>query len=210
MLVACEQALLFGRVKRVSRERASGRRSREGPRPLTRLASLARIGELARRLNVGNVFLELNSKRLYRSWEKGKENRCLVFTSSMKRKIRKLHIVFVQWRQRNVQKTCNARAEFSAVLKLVLFCGSRCRRRRRPRRHCLRSLFGFWGWRQKMWAGRIQSTLSKSNTFGAGTKCPSKRDTRLIRESNKGSKERQGPTLVVHFTEVSPSYRGVR
>ena len=32
--VACEQALLLGRVKRVSRERASDRRSREGPRPL--------------------------------------------------------------------------------------------------------------------------------------------------------------------------------
>ena len=29
--VACEQALLFGRVKRVSREHASKRRSREGP-----------------------------------------------------------------------------------------------------------------------------------------------------------------------------------
>ena len=28
--VACQQALLFGRVKRVSRERASKRRSREG------------------------------------------------------------------------------------------------------------------------------------------------------------------------------------
>ena len=106
------------------------------------------------------------------------------------------------------KKKCNARAEFSAVLKLVLFCGSRYRRR--PRRHCSRSLFGLWGWRKKMWVGRIQSTLSKSDTFGAGTKCPSKRDARLIRESNKGSKERQGPTLVVHFTEVSPSYRGVR
>ena len=30
--VACEQALLFGRVKRVARERASERRSREGQR----------------------------------------------------------------------------------------------------------------------------------------------------------------------------------
>ena len=29
--LACEQALLFGRVKRVSRQRASERRSREGP-----------------------------------------------------------------------------------------------------------------------------------------------------------------------------------
>ena len=44
--VAYEQAPLFGRVKRVSRERASKRRSREGPR----LSSLAQIGELARRL----------------------------------------------------------------------------------------------------------------------------------------------------------------
>ena len=45
--IACEQALLFGRVKRVSRERASERRSREGP---ARLTSLTQIGELARRL----------------------------------------------------------------------------------------------------------------------------------------------------------------
>ena len=52
--LACEQALLFGRAKRASRERAS-----EGPAPrgyaarsrvLARLASLAQIGELARRL----------------------------------------------------------------------------------------------------------------------------------------------------------------
>ena len=50
--VACEQALLFGRVKRVSRERASERRSREGQssRVHARLASLAQIGEPARRL----------------------------------------------------------------------------------------------------------------------------------------------------------------
>ena len=43
----------------------------------------------------------------------------------------------------------------------------------------------------------IQSTLSKTDTFGTGTKCPS------YRESNKGSKERQGPTISVRFTEVS-------
>ena len=39
--VACEQALLFGRVKRASAPRS---------RVLARLASLAQIGELARRL----------------------------------------------------------------------------------------------------------------------------------------------------------------
>ena len=44
---------------------------------------------------------------------------------------------------------------------------------------------------------QIQSTLSKTDTFRTSTKCPS------YRESNKGSQERQGPTLSVRFTEVS-------
>ena len=54
LLIACEKALLFGRVKRVSRERASERRSLSSAprsRVVARLASLAQIGELARRLN---------------------------------------------------------------------------------------------------------------------------------------------------------------
>ena len=42
----------------------------------------------------------------------------------------------------------------------------------------------------------VQSTLSKTDTFGTGTKCPS------YRESSKRSKQRQGPTLSVRFTEV--------
>ena len=56
MALACEQALLFGRAKRVSRERASERRSREEQRkdpsaPSSHvLARLAQTGELARRL----------------------------------------------------------------------------------------------------------------------------------------------------------------
>ena len=58
--IACEQALLFGQAKRVSRERAS-----EGPRKgfaarsrvLARLVSLAQIGELARRLPSSAVIL---------------------------------------------------------------------------------------------------------------------------------------------------------
>ena len=40
------------------------------------------------------------------------------------------------------------------------------------------------------------------DTFGADTKCPSKSDVCLI-ESNKWSKERQGPPLGVCFIEVS-------
>ena len=42
----------------------------------------------------------------------------------------------------------------------------------------------------------IQSTLSKTDTFGTGTSCPS------YRESNRGSKERQGPTLGVRKERV--------
>ena len=52
--VVCEQALLFGRARRVSRERASERRRSLSLTPrsrvLARLASLAQTGELARRL----------------------------------------------------------------------------------------------------------------------------------------------------------------
>ena len=41
------------------------------------------------------------------------------------------------------------------------------------------------------------NSLSKTDTFGTSTMCPS------YRESNKGSKEKQGPTPGVRFTEVS-------
>ena len=43
--LACKQALLFGQTKWASRKRAN-----EGPSRFSRLASLAQIGELARRL----------------------------------------------------------------------------------------------------------------------------------------------------------------
>ena len=58
--VACEQAFLFGRTKRVSRERARERLSL-GPstphsRVLARVASLVQIGELTRRLTTRKKF----------------------------------------------------------------------------------------------------------------------------------------------------------
>ena len=51
------------------------------------------------------MFLELNSKGLYQSSGKEKESCCLVFPSSTKREIRHFHVVVVQRRQRNVQKS---------------------------------------------------------------------------------------------------------
>ena len=68
----------------------------------------------------------------------GKENRRLVFTSSIKRVTRTFHVVFVQRRQRNVQKSMmHVLSCCFANLVCLLFCRSRCRRRRR----CLSSLF---------------------------------------------------------------------
>ena len=47
----------------------------------------------------------MNSNGLYRSSEKEKESRYLVFTSSTEREIRPFHVVVVQWRKSNVQKS---------------------------------------------------------------------------------------------------------
>ena len=56
---------------------------------------------------MANFLQELNSKGLYQSSGKEKESCCLqlVFPSSTKRKFRHFHVVVVQRRQRNVQKS---------------------------------------------------------------------------------------------------------
>ena len=82
-------------------------------------------------------FLEMNSKRLYRSSGKEEESRCIVFTSSTKCEGRHFHVVVVQWRQRNVQKSVmHVQSCRFANLNLLLLCRSRWRRCR----HCLSSL----------------------------------------------------------------------
>ena len=44
----------------------------------------------------------------------------------------------------------------------------------------------------------VQSTLSKMDAFGTGTKCPSQGDVRLIKSQTKGVKKgMKGPTLGV-------------
>ena len=48
---------------------------------------------------------ELNLKGLYQRAGNEKESGCLVLTSSTKREIRQFHVVVVQWRWRNVQKS---------------------------------------------------------------------------------------------------------
>ena len=61
----------------------------------------------------------------------GKENRRLVFTCSIKRVTRTFHVVFVQRRQRNVRNNMmHVLSCCFANLVCLLFCRSRCRRRR--------------------------------------------------------------------------------
>ena len=55
--------------------------------------------------NIGNFCLELSSRALYQSSGKEKESCCLVFLSSTNREIRHFHVVIVQKRQRNIQKS---------------------------------------------------------------------------------------------------------
>ena len=78
--------------------------------------------------NVG-TFLELNSKDCIRVQEKKKK---VVVVCSTKREIRHFHVVVVQRRQRNVQKgVLYVQSCCFAIINLLLFCRSRCRRRRR-------------------------------------------------------------------------------
>ena len=78
----------------------------------------------------------MNSKGLFQSSGNEEEN-CFVFLSSTNREIRHFHVLVVQRRQRNIQKSViHVQSCCFANLNLLLFCRSRCRRRRR----CLRSL----------------------------------------------------------------------
>ena len=84
-------------------------------------------------------FLELNFKGLQQSSGTEKESCCLLLPSSTKRELRQFHVVVVQRRQRNVQKSVmHVQSCCFACLNLQLFCRSRCRRRRR--RRCVNSL----------------------------------------------------------------------
>ena len=83
------------------------------------------------------IFFEADSKGLHQSSAKKKESCCLVFPSSTNREIRHFHVLVVQWRQRNVQKSLmHVQTCCFANLNLMFFCRSRWPRRRR----CLSSL----------------------------------------------------------------------
>ena len=77
-------------------------RKRHLKREFAPLQTLSRLFQLVQFVKCWQIVLELNSERLQSS---GKESRCIVSTSSTKREIRHFHVVVVQRRQRNVQKS---------------------------------------------------------------------------------------------------------
>ena len=73
---------------------------------------------------------------MYQSSGNEKEGCCLFFPSSTKREIWHFHVVVVQRRQEMYKKSMMYKVLFDQSNFLLLFCRSRCRRRRR----CLSSL----------------------------------------------------------------------
>ena len=76
------------------------------------------------------TFLGLNSQEPYPSSLKRKFRRRLL-TSSRKIEIRNFHVVVVQWRQKDVQKSWCTCRHVVLPIKPIAFLRSRCRRRRR-------------------------------------------------------------------------------
>ena len=68
------------------------------------------------------LFWKLNSKRLYQTSGKDKKSRWLVFTSWTKREIRHFHVVVVQRRQRNVQKSGVIQLQSCCFSNLKTYC----------------------------------------------------------------------------------------
>ena len=92
--------------------------------------TLSRLFYLVEFVKCWQIVVELNSKGLHQSSGKEKESCCLLFPSSTKREIRQFHVVVVQRRQRNVQKSVmHLQSCCFAYLNLFFFCRSRCRRR---------------------------------------------------------------------------------
>ena len=118
-------------------------------------------------------FIALIPSRLVRVWSwnlkdcikvQKKKKKVVVFCSpsSTKREIRQFHVVVVQRRQRNVQKSVmHVQSCCFACLNLLLLCRSRCRRRRR---RCVNSLLfrrGLWGGGRARTCSHLHHTLQQ-------------------------------------------------
>ena len=93
------------KIRELKQRRRRRLRKRHLKSEFAPLQTLSRLFHLVYFVKCWQMFLELNSKGLYQSSGKEKESCCLVFPSSTKREIRHFHVVVVQRRLRNVQKS---------------------------------------------------------------------------------------------------------
>ena len=131
----CHNGVVSGALTDV-REFTQGRRRRLRKRHLKSELALPQTYSISfnsfNSSNAGKGFWSWILKDCIKVQEKKKESCCLVFPSSTKREIWQFHFVVVQRRQRNVQESVmHVQSCCLACLSLLLFCRSRCRRRRR-------------------------------------------------------------------------------
>ena len=96
-------------IKELKQQRRRRLRKRHSKWEFELLQTLSRLFHLVQFVKCWQFFLELNSKRLYGSSRKEKENRCLVFTSYRKREIRHFYVVVVQWRKKEIRRNVHKR-----------------------------------------------------------------------------------------------------
>ena len=120
----CRSAIRESSVKQQRRRRRRRRRRLRKRHLEVNLRCLKFYRAYSISSNVGNFFLEVSSRGLYRSSGKEKESCFLVFPSSTNREIRHVHVVVVQRRQRNVQKSVMHVQSCFANPNLLLFCRS--------------------------------------------------------------------------------------
>ena len=116
------------------------------------LRTLSRLFHLAQFVKSCQFFLKLNSKRQYQNSGKENESR-LAFTSSTRRsEIRHFHVVVVQWRRRNVQKSAvnEQRFCFASLLIFAVLVAVRSLSLLKP--PILYCLLGYW---YLIWTVRI-------------------------------------------------------
>jgi len=101
---ACSAKILLGSSSpREKQQRRRWLRKRHLKSEFAPLQTWSPLSHLVQFVKCWWTFLELNSKGLCRRSRKETESRCLVFTSCQ-REIRHFHVIFMQKRQRNVQK----------------------------------------------------------------------------------------------------------
>ena len=138
----CSRASHVGAISEFTQWRRRRLRKRHLKGEFVLTQTLSRLFHLVWFVKFWQIFVELILKGSIKVPEKKKKVVVFCPRPATKREIRQFHVVVVQRRQRNVSKNVmHVQSCCFACLNLLLFCRSRCRRRRR----CINSLFVIGG-----------------------------------------------------------------